>query len=133
MTAKEYLMQAWHVEDRIDEKTEELERLRSRIESARGPNYTGMPRGSGADWTNAVAAVIEIERDINAEIAELCRIKRVVNESIEAVAEYRMRRVLELRYRNYCSWEQIAERMGYTLRNVYYLHGMALLRVRIKE
>ena len=131
MTVKEYMLQAWRIDERIDDKIEELERIRSRIESAKGSSYSDMPRGGVGDWTDAVSSIIEIESDIKAEIMELCRIKRMVNEAIESVSDMRYRRVLELRYRNYMSWDEIASRMGYTLRNVHYLHGMALLRVRI--
>ena len=31
------------------------------------------------------------------------------------------------------TWEQVAERMGYELRNVYYLHGRALLEFAVPE
>lgn len=130
MTAKEYLMQAWRIEDRIESRIEERERLEARLTSPRGSNLTGMPRGGNSDWTNAVIAVSELNATINAEIVELCRVKRQVNNAIEAVEDSRYRRVLELRYRNYMAWDDIAKQMGYTLRNVFELHGKALLKIK---
>lgn len=133
MTAKEYLLRAWKIDERIDAKIEERERLVSRITSPRMARLTGMPRGGGSDWTNAVIAVSDLSAEITAEIIELCRIKREVNEAIEAVDGANCRRVLELRYRNYMSWEAIAKAMGYDVRNVYIIHGKALLKVRVPK
>ena len=133
MTSKEFLMQAWKIDDRIDERIEERERLLAKLTAGRGTNLTGMPRGGRYDWTDAVARVIETDRAIAAEITRLCAVKRQVNEAIEAVADARRRRVLELRYRNYLRWEQIADVMGYDVRWVYRLHGEALLDVVVPE
>lgn len=133
MTAKEYLMRAWKIDERIESKIEERERLESLLTSPRTAKLTGMPRGGGGDWTNAVIAVAELTSGITAEILDLCRVKREVAKAIDAVDDMRYRRVLELRYRNYMTWEQIAEATGYTLRNVYWLHGKALLCVRVPK
>lgn len=133
MTAKEFLMQAWKIDDRIDERIEERERLLAKLTAGRGTNLTGMPRGGRYDWTDAVSRVIEADRAIAAEITRLCAVKRQVNEAIEAVADGRRRRVLELRYRNYMRWEQIADVMGYDVRWVYRLHGEALLDVVVPD
>ena len=133
MTAKEFLMQAWKIDDRIDERIEERERLLAKLTAGRGSNLSGMPRGGRYDWTDAVSRVIEADRAIAAEITKLCEVKRLVNDAIEAVADSRRRRVLELRYRNYLRWEQIADVMGYDARHVTRLHGEALLDVVVPE
>lgn len=133
MTAKEFLMQAWRTEDRIAERIEERERLLAKLTAGRGSNLSGMPRGGCYDWTDAVSRVIEADRAIAAEITKLGEVKRLVNDAIEAVENPRRRRVLELRYRNYLRWEQIAEVMGYDVRHVTRLHGEALLDVVVPE
>ena len=131
MTAKEFLSQAWQIDRRIDRKIEERERLNARLTSARAANLSGMPRGGRHDWTDAVAALLDMDAAIRDEIMALCRVKRQVMDAIDAVADMRYRRLLELRYRNYMEWEAIAEEMGYDLRWVYRLHGMALQEVRV--
>jgi hypothetical protein len=133
MTAKEFLMMAWEIDRRIDRKTEERDRLQAKLTAGRSANLTGMPRGGHYDWTDTAAKVADIDRAIGAEISELCRIKREVNAAIDAVEDVRYRRVLELRYRNYLSWDKISEETGYDLRYVYRLHGRALLCVRVPE
>lgn len=133
MTAKEYLSQAWQIDKRIEKKCEERDRLLARLTAGRLTHLTGMPRGGNFDWTDAVSRLIEMDNAINGEIMELCRLKREINATIEAVEDMRYRRVLELRYRNYMRWEDIAEEMGYEVRQIYRLHGDALMAVAIPK
>lgn len=133
MTAKEFLSRAWQIEKRIDARIDERERLESLLTSPRTAKLTGMPRGGGGDWTNAVIAVSDLNAVIVGEIETLCRIKREVIEAIDAVEDARYKQLLELRYRNYMPWESIAAEMGYTLRNVHEMHGKALQRVRVPK
>lgn len=131
MTPKEFLSLARDIDRRIDARLEERERLVARLTAGRSANLSGMPRGGRYDWTNSVAQLADMDARINGQIAEMCRIKRLVWEAIEAVEDMRYRELLEYRYRNCWTWEQIAEAMGYDLRWIHRLHGMALLRVRV--
>lgn len=147
MTAKEFLLTAWKIEDRIDDKLKALERMQEKrdrimaqLTKGRSANLTGMPRGGRYDWTDSLEAVIETDNAIQdlknrmrREIAELCRVKREVSAAIAAVEDLRYRRLLELRYRDYLNWQDIADRMGYDVRQIYRLHGEALLRVEAKR
>lgn len=133
MTAKEFLTLAWDIDKRIERRIEERERLEAKLTAGRTTNLSGMPRGGKYDWTDAVSSVIRITDSINADIQQLCAIKRLVNDAIDAVAELKYRRVLELRYRNYMGWERIAEEMEYEPRWVQELHGRALLCVRVPD
>lgn len=130
MTPKQYLLRAWQIDKRIDAKLAERDRLYDRVDALRSPRLSDMPRGGQHDWTDAVHDLVELTRDIDGEIRELCRVKREVIEAIDSVEDLRLRRVLELRYRSYMTWEQIAQEMGYELRWVYELHGRALLQIR---
>lgn len=131
MTAKDFLLQAWQIDERIETRIEERERLYSMLTSPRTAQLTGMPRGGGGDWTNALIAISDLSNAIAREIMDLCRIKREVIEAIDSVEDVHLRRILELRYRLYHSWDAIAKETGYTIRNVYELHGKALLRVKV--
>lgn len=133
MSPKEFLAQAWQIDERIERKIEERDRIESKLTTGRISNITGMPRGGGYDWTDAVAKIIRLTEQINAEIARLCAVKRQVIDAIDAVEDMRYRRLLELRYRNYLTWEQIADDMHYDVRNVYKLHGKALLKIKVPQ
>lgn len=147
MTAKEFLLQAWQIDARIEDKIAEIdriqekrERIMAKLTAGRASNLSGMPRGGAYDWTDSIEAVIEADeliRDhvqrVREEIKDLCRVKREVADAINAVEDIRYRRVLELRYRNFLDWLQIADRMGYDIRHVTRLHGEALLCVRVPK
>lgn len=129
MTAKQYLMRAWHIDRRIDRLIEERDRLESTLTRGVG-QLTGMPRGGGHDWTDTAIRVADLTARIGEEIRALCAIKREVSEAIDQVEDKRAREVLTLRYRNYMTWDQIAEELHYTDRWVFILHGRGLKRVK---
>lgn len=132
MTAKEFLMLGWRVESRIDKRSEELERLRERAEAVRSSAPKSGPRGGRrADWTDAVAAIADAEARINADIVRLCRVRRLIDEAIGQVPVINQRRVLEMRYRNYMTWEDIAREIPCDVRTVYRLHGRALQQINV--
>ena len=131
MTAREFLSQAYWLDKRIDRKTEEIARMRAKLEKSNS-KLSDMPRGgSGGDWTDADIRVMEEERRIHEEIIRLCRIKREIAEAIEAVEDARYRTLLELRYRNYLSFEKIAVEMNYSWRHTLRIHDEALRAVRV--
>lgn len=133
MSAKEFLRRARTVDRRVDEALERVERLRARLEAGRMSSVTGMPRGGGADWTDTADRLIELEQAVNRRIREMCALKREAMEAIDRVEDARLREVLELYYIDGFTWEQVAERMGYSERQTLRLHGAALLRVRVPE
>lgn len=126
MTAKKFLSRPYWIDRRIERKQEEIDRLRARLTKATA-QLSDMPRGgSGGDWTDADVKVLEMEDAIHADILELCRVKREVFEMIDTVEDERYRTLLELRYRNYLTFEQIAVEMHYSWRQVMRLHAEAL-------
>ena len=133
MTAKEFLRRAREVDRRVDEAQERAERLREKLEAGRMSSLTGMPRGGGADWTETVDRLIELEQKVNAQTRELVRWKLMAIDAIDAVEEARLREVLELYYIDGFTWEQVAQRMELDPRWVFRLHGKALLRVKVPE
>jgi len=133
MTAKEFLRRARAADRLIDQATERVERIRSRLESGRMSNITGMPRGGAADWTDTANALIELERRVNERVRDMCRLKRLAMDAIDQVEEARLREVLELYYLDGYTWEQVAEQMGYSRRNVTTLHGVALRKIKVPE
>lgn len=133
MTAKEFLRKAREVDRYVDEAMERVERLRAKLETGRISQLTGMPRGGSSDWTVTADRLIELEQKVNARTRELVRWKLAAIDAINAVEEMRLREVLELYYIDGFTWEQVADRMGYEQRQVYRLHGMALLRIKVPD
>ena len=129
MTAKEFLQQGWHIEQRIEKRKDERERLMAKLTSG-VQQLSGMPRGGVHDWTDTAIRIAELDKMLMADIDCLVTLKADICKAIDAVEDIRYRRLLELRYRNYESWEQIAVDMGYDIRWVYRLHGKALNQVK---
>lgn len=129
MTAKRFLEQAYWLDKRIERRAEEAKRMRARLEKSNS-HISDMPRGgNGQDWTEADIKVLEMEERICQEIARLCEIKRQIGEAIDAVDDGRYRMLLELRYRNYYTFEKIAVEMNYSYDRVKHMHLEALKKV----
>lgn len=133
MTAKEFLRRARSVDRRVDEAQERVQRLRARLESGRMSSVTGMPRGGGSDWTETADRLIELEQVVNQRTRELVRWKLAAIDAIRGVEEPREAEVLELYYIDGYKWSQVAERMSLDERQVFRLHGRALLKVKVPE
>lgn len=133
MTAKRFLEQAYWLDKRIERRAEEAARMRARLEKSNS-HISDMPRGgNGQDWTDADIKVMELEQRIRQEIARLCELKRQIGDAIDAVEDGRYRTLLELRYRNFETWEQIAIDMNYSYMHVYRLHSKALNAVKVPK
>ena len=79
MTAREYLTQARMIDSRINSKLMELQRARELATKATGL-VSDMPRNPSPDlqqMESRVVKIVDLEREINAEIDELVDLKRV--------------------------------------------------------
>ena len=130
---KRFFRQVRDINRRIEREEEQLERLRARLESGRLSNLTGMPRGGDGDWTDAVDYLIDLEKRVNARIGEMCQLKRTVMGMIDAVEDSRYREVLDCYYLKGMTWEEVADAMGYSLRQVFRLHRAALEEVTLRQ
>ena len=125
---KEYLSQAFRIDQRIQSKIEQIASLNDLATRATA-TYSDMP-GSGTHRTDkmedAVLSIIELENEINKDICHLVDIKKDIVHRIKAVKNPEYQTLLELRYLCFKTWEQIAVEMNYELRWLYRLHRRAL-------
>ena len=128
MTTKEYLSQAFSLDQRINCKLEQIARLRELAEKAT-QTLSDMP-GSATRNTNrmeeTIIKMIDLENEINDDIDKLIDIKRGITYLISVVTNPDEQILLELRYLCFKTWEQIAADTGYSIQNVYKLHSRAL-------
>lgn len=128
MNAKEYLSQAFRLDQRINSKLEQVSKLRDLSMKASGLRLAERISGTKEHslMETALVKMIDLEAEINADIDRLVDLKREILAIINSVhpAEYQL--VLEMRYLNFMTWEEIADRMSYSWRNVHYVHGKAL-------
>ena len=129
MTSKEYLRQAYRLNELIDSDAEELERLRDLSFKIAGGNYGERVISSGRKEQSFVLYIDEIdemERKIHAELCELVLLKRNITQAINQMENREERLVLTYRYLSNKTWEQISSILSVSIRTVHRIHQSAL-------
>jgi DNA-directed RNA polymerase specialized sigma subunit len=135
MTVKEYLGQAYRLDQRINSKLEQLESLNG-LATKCTSTLTGMPKNpsrSTSMMANAVAKIVDLQAEINRDIDLLVDLKCEMVRVIKNVEHAEYQTLLELRYLCFKTWEQIAVDMNYSIDNVYRIHRKALCAVSIPK
>ncbi len=135
MNAKEYLSQAMHIDQRINSKLEQVTRLRENATNCTAA-LSDMPRPDSPNrqrMEETVCKIVDLEREINADIDRLVDLKAEARKAINAVTDPDQQLILELRYLCYKPWLEIAETIGYSEPTVYRLHGEALKNIRVPD
>ena len=128
MSNKELLNQAYHLDLRIESKLQQVESLRSLAAKATTA-YAAEPVSGTRDVhkrEEIICKIVDLQAEINSDIDRLVDLKKQLREMIEAVPNVSYRTILELRYLNFRTWEEIAVAMGYTLRNLRYMRDKAI-------
>ena len=128
MKAKEYLSQAYRLDQRIDAKIEQVMSLRNLAAKATSTLSDAMPSGTRNvhRMEDIIIKIIDFENEVNADIDSLVALKHEIVNVIKSVPNLEYQTLLELRYLCFKSWEQIAVMLGYDLRYTHKLHNRAL-------
>ena len=135
MTVKEYLGQAYRLDQRINSKLEQVASLND-LATKCTSTLTGMPRNPGHSiscMSDAVSKIVDLQAEINRDIDALVDLKRDIVALIKSVDNPEDQTLLELRYLCFKTWEQIAVDMSYNVRHVYRLHDEAVNSLAIPE
>lgn len=133
MTVKEYLGQAYRLDQRINSKLEQVDSLNELATKATS-TLTGMPKNpnkSKSIVADTVVKIIDLQTEINKDIDRLVDLKREIVAMIKSVSNTEHQTLLELRYLCFKSWEQIAVDMGYNVRHVYRIHDEAVEKIKL--
>ena len=131
MTAKEYLSQAYRLDQRINSKLEQVLSLRDLTTKATA-TMSDMPGGGSRNvykMQDIIAKIIDLENEINADIDQLVDLKREMVATIKSVTDPECQTLLELRFLCFKTWEQIAVDMGYSIQHIYRLRDKALTQI----
>jgi len=128
MSTKDYLSQAYRIDQRINSKLAQVMSLRDLLGKATG-TLSGAPKAATPNphsMEDTIAKMVDLENEINDDIDALVDLKAEIMRRIKRVENTEYQTILELRYLCFKRWEEIAVDMGYSLRRVYELHDCAL-------
>ena len=128
MNAKEYLGQAYRLDQHINDRLMQLSQLRAltqRITTAYDGEVVSRTRNVHA-LEDSVIRLMEAEESINEEIDRFVDIKMDISKTIARVRNENYRLILEKRYLCFMNWEQISLDMHYTNRWLRKMHERAL-------
>ena len=131
MTAKEYLGQAYRLDQRINSKLEQVMSLRTLATKATSTLSDTPPSGTRNvhRMEDIIVKIIEMENEINRDIDNLVDLKREMVSVIKTVTDPELQTLLELRYLCFKSWEQIAVEMEYSIQHIFRLHDKSIKEI----
>ena len=99
------------------------------------PSLSPAPGGgeSGSPVERPMDKVLEIEAEINREIDELQEVCRGIKTVLGQLEDDTLRLLMEYRYLDGLTFEEIAVKMHYSWRWVIKLHGKALAEIKISS
>ena len=137
MQAKQYLKQAYRLNELINSDLEELAELKIFSKNISSPNLSGMPssgtRNTDSAFSRAVDKIIDLENHINEEIVHLVDLKKEIRSVINELIDGDEKLLLKYRYINFLGWEDICEKMNVSIRTAHRIHATALANVKIPE
>jgi len=128
-----YLKRYINLDREIDRKLEEVARLRAKLTRVTEV-YSTEPRGGGSIYGKTeeiLAKIVDLEKEIDADVDRLISIRDNIKAIIEAVEDDRERLLLQYRYLDGRTFEEIAVQMHYSWRQIHRLHSKALTNLKM--
>ncbi len=132
MTLKEYLSRYRFLDAAINAKLKQCEALRQKAQTAGGNTGSGIHNSQPYDRVGEITArIVDLEQEINEDIDRLINIQAEISSAIHTVQELRLRTILEMRYINCMTLEEIAKHMHYSYPQIRRLHEKALRQIKM--
>lgn len=129
---KEYLLRYRYARKKQEAIEKEIEELRLERMSPSGLRQDGMPHGSDcSDLSGYAADLDELLEELKDQMEEKIRIRREISAKIEEMEDESESLLLRLRYIHEMKWEQVAEKMEYSLKQTHRIHGNALKNLKM--
>lgn len=130
MTAKQFLQQAYRLNEKIESHTRELEQLRrlslSLPKMDMSKDIVSCSKKQDASYVEIIEKIVELENQITAEIDDYVDFKTQIHNAINSVEKPNENLVLRYRYIEMMSWDEIAEKMNYSNKQIRRIHYEAL-------
>jgi DNA-directed RNA polymerase specialized sigma subunit len=128
-----YLKRYITLDREIEHKLREIDHWRAKLTRIM-PIYSTEPKGGGSirgKTESIIAKIVDLENEIDADIDRLVAIRDGIKTIIEAVEDDRERLLLQYRYLDGRTFEEIAVQMHYSWRQIHRLHSQALTNLKM--
>ena len=135
MNAKDYLLQARYLDERITSKTQQIASLND-LATRCTSTFSDMPRNpnhGGSRLEDCIIKIIDLEDSLKKDIEKLVDLKREIMGVIKAVPNVEYQTLLEKRYLCFITWEQIAVDMNYSMQHIHRMHSSALKEIVVPD
>lgn len=128
MTTKQYLNQILKLETLIQNKLDEIYRLRQLIDNISIINDKDKVQTSGRKdkLGDSVSEIIDLENDVSKRISEYTVLRQKIICMIDSMPDINHYEILYEKYVNNDGFEIISEKIGYSQRQVIRIHREAL-------
>lgn len=132
MYPREYLLQLKLLRKTIDSNVNEINKLRTLCSAVPTTDFS-KERVSGGEQSDKIATlvskIIDLENEIQSEIDEAVDLEREIRTVINKQENETERLLLKLRYIDFNTWEEIAEKMDYSVMQIWRIHNSALMNL----
>lgn len=130
MTKKEYLRQGFKLKREIEHDKKILEELKSNLDGLQAlqnsEKVQGGPVKDDTSIVNRMNKVIELENKIKNKLYKLNDFQEKLLSELEGLENLDEKILMESRYILNLKWENIADKIGYSLSQTYRIHGKIL-------
>lgn len=137
MNAKEYLQQAYRLNELINSNLVELQQLRDFSTSIAPVDVSKERVQGGIDSHdkigNIVAKIADLDDVINSDIDKLVDLKQEIRTAINNVEDDDEKLLLRYRYINFYGWDEIRKKLCMSMRTVHRVHSSALQNIVVPE
>lgn len=130
MTKKEYLRQGYRMRKEIRSEEDMLKELGENLDGLQAlqnsEKLQGGPIKDDRRIIEKIDKIIKIEEEIKIKLLSLKSFQAKLYQEIELIQDLNQRILLKNRYIFNLTWEQIAERLGYSMTQTHRIHKAAL-------
>lgn len=135
MRTKEYLQQAYKIDRILRSRFRQIESLESLATSATQA-FGSTPlssRTNGSKVENMAVRIVDLKNETERDSERLLRIRADIARAIRSVNDLTLEYVLEERYLNFRTFDQIADDMSMSRDHIFRLHRRAVSLVHIPD
>ena len=131
MTAKEYLSKAYRLNEKIESNLRLIERLRDMATNITVNLDEKVNGGKTGGRASTIEKIVDLQKKVNEEIDSLVDMFCEIRQTIESLCNEDEKLLLTLRYVEFMKWEEIAQKLSFSLTQVHRIHNRAIENIDV--